>query len=123
MVNTLNNNTHRPPINKRSFILRFMQRPDQSKSKITAESQCFGTLMFVNLIFRNHPFCFDLPLPDLTNWSETMWTVSWLSPLSCYCVDHFQFSPVLSPSTHEGSNASWNDTLHQPLQFLYAFKI
>jgi hypothetical protein len=87
------------------------------------QSQCLWTLMFVILIFCNHPFCFDLPLQVLTNWNETMWMVSWLSPLSCYCADHSQGSPVLSPIANECSNASWNETLHQSLQFFFPFKI
>jgi hypothetical protein len=59
------------------------------------QSQCLWTLMFVILIFCNHPFCFDLPILVLTNWTENMRMVSWSSPLSCYCVDHSQGSPVL----------------------------
>lgn len=117
-MNTLNKNTHR-----QSLRLRIMQGTDhQSKPQITPVSVSVN-LNVCDLIFCNHLFCFDLPLLVLTNWNETMWMVSWLSPLSCYYVDHCKGSQVLSLIAHECSNASWNETLHQSLWFLFAFKI
>ena len=43
---------------------------------------------------------------------EIAWLVSWLSPLSCYCVDHFSSVQLrISFSGFDFFHASWNETL------------